>query len=192
MDGSIATQPISITHTLDLNDVIAFTAHSKSRMRLFGIRYATWTKVFKILVVFVALIACWQIYSNVIEYLNGGRLRIEVWLPALGFVFFGWFYLPIGSRWRIKKFSEAHQKLPQDIQLLIDDSGVGMRSNSGTSHVPWTSFVNADETKDYFLLYQAKLHAVVIPKRAIAGDSQISDVRKMIKDHVSDFSQHKV
>lgn len=191
MDGNVSNQPISITHTLDLDDVIAFTAHSRSRMRMFGIRYANWMKVFKILVVFAVLGACWQIYSNVNEYLNGGRLRLEVWLPALGFVFFGWFYLPIGSRWRIRKFSQAHQKLPQEIQLLIDDSGVGMRSDSGTSHVLWTSFMNADETKDYFLLYQAKLHAVVVPKRAIAGESQISDIRNMIKAHVNDFLQQE-
>ena len=192
MDGNIANQPILISYTIDLDDVAVLTAHSEMRRRRFGISYAIWKRAFKILVMLAALFACWQIYSNVTGYLNGEGLRPEGWVltAALALVILS--RLPFVKRWWIKRSSDARQKLPQDIQLQIDDSGVGGRSNFSTSHVLWTGFVNADETKDYFLLYQARLHAVVIPKRAIAGESQISDLRNMIRTHINDFTEYKV
>jgi len=104
-------------------------------------------------------------------------------LPAIFFYFY--FVAPHLTARSILKQSA---NLRSAIHYTISDDGITQEAATSQSQLGWATYIKAQETKDFFLLYMRKSMAHSIPKRAFASADEISQFREMLRRHVKNVS----
>lgn len=66
----------------------------------------------------------------------------------------------------------------------VSEEGLAMRSTLASSEVQWPYFVRVAETPNLFKLYQSSRAFHVLPKRAFGAESQLRQVRDLLRRRV--------
>jgi len=70
-------------------------------------------------------------------------------------------------------------------RIRFSESGVVTESAVGKTDRNWTFYRKAQETLNYFLLYQSNTDAQIIPKRCLSTSGQIEVLRDLFRRHIS-------
>jgi hypothetical protein len=64
------------------------------------------------------------------------------------------------------------------------ESGVSTDGSVGKADSSWTTYLKAQETSDYFLLYPSSTDVQVIPKRCLSSPGEIRLLRELLRSHI--------
>jgi YcxB-like protein len=72
------------------------------------------------------------------------------------------------------------------MQWSFSQNLIDQRMATGSAELLWPTFIQAQETRDFFLLYPQKRLAYPIPKRGFAGGQAIVAFRELIRRNIPD------
>jgi hypothetical protein len=103
------------------------------------------------------------------------------YIPVLILAFF---FSPFGRRlvlyWRWRQQPILHRELRYD----INDDAVAITTDTSSSEMKWETFDRFAESKNLFLLFVGKFVFYMIPKRAFADASEVSEFRRLASTRV--------
>ena len=101
--------------------------------------------------------------------------------PAFIFVF-----LPLLQLWTVYSHRKHNAALrgTQVYEFVAD--GIVMRGDLHSTELNWNALFRVVETREFLLLYHSKAAAHFLPKRALASDAQLKDLRQIFWDHLHD------
>ncbi|HXY79271.1 MAG TPA: YcxB family protein [Candidatus Bathyarchaeia archaeon] len=107
------------------------------------------------------------------------------WLFLPVFMLYLYFVAPyVGARSSRKQSAN----LRDTMRYTISDEGVEQDCATARGEFQWATYLKAQETPDFFLLYVRRTMAHPIPKRAFASAEEISQFREMLRRHVKKVS----
>jgi hypothetical protein len=77
---------------------------------------------------------------------------------------------------------------PQRYEFTED--GLAISNASVKNLIQWSAFVEAAETKEFFLLYYAKNCAYYVPRRIMGPEEQVDAVRRLLRQHLGNRAIH--
>jgi hypothetical protein len=77
---------------------------------------------------------------------------------------------------------------PSDLELVVHESGVEVRTPETINDYRWSNFSHFDEKNKYFVLFLAK-DLLLLPKRAFS-DQELAAVRKLLQRNLAATSGH--
>jgi hypothetical protein len=87
-------------------------------------------------------------------------------------------------RWAIRRNSRNYQKLPLQMTLTFDDSGIASEMADRTGHMAWSTVENVVETDRHVILYVAKYMAFVFVTNSVAEQDR-EPLRQLIRRKVA-------
>jgi hypothetical protein len=84
-----------------------------------------------------------------------------------------------------KKLPNSHHP----ISLEVNEETLNFKSVTYESSLQWQFFIQAIETKNIFMLYQAKALFNMLPKRAFSSDEQMAEFRELVRTKIAKFQQ---
>ena len=101
------------------------------------------------------------------------------WMPV-AFSILILFIMPSSVYFSAKKNYKTHSRLQEKIIYEIDEETINITGESFSSEMTWNKTYKVVELKDWFLFYQNKLVANIIPKKSI-GDDRFK-LREIVKN----------
>ncbi|MCK3684602.1 YcxB family protein [Maribellus sp. YY47] len=89
-------------------------------------------------------------------------------------------FIPISVYFSAKKNFYTHGRLQEQIVYEITDKEINISGESFKSQMTWEKTYKVQELKDWFLIYQNKLVANVIPKNST--DLDIVEFRRIVRN----------
>lgn len=99
-------------------------------------------------------------------------------------------FWPMWNRARWMKRTSREISRPENSNWLgrremdFSDESVGITFDKGEEKVLWSVFIKADETPDYFFLFQTLRQALVIPKQKITP-AEVEELRSLFARHIA-------
>lgn len=84
-----------------------------------------------------------------------------------------------------KNFPNGHQ--PMSVE--VNEEVIKIKSINFDTIMQWQLYIKAVETKNLFMLYQAKALFNMIPKRAFSSDEQVEEFRELLRTKIEKFSK---
>ena len=78
----------------------------------------------------------------------------------------------------------ANPKFREEYQLTLTREGLRFKTASIESTLKWTHYSDFFETDKAFILVYGKRMYTVIPKRALEGDTQLSEIRQLLSTSI--------
>ena len=161
------TAPLTYEFHLDPAETVRAGREVQRRQRLAWIEWAVWPML-AILTAF---------------YLISGTPWQDLWLLGLVAAFFlclRWL-APRIQRWQLRRaYSETPSlRGPQVYQFT--DAGLTIRGGAASTTLGWDSFVKADETREFFLLFYSKRCAYYLPKRVAGDEGERNALRALLR-----------
>lgn len=75
------------------------------------------------------------------------------------------------------------------ITIEIDEDKLKIQTINCESSIRWQLYIKAIETKNIFMLYQAKALFNIIPKRAFNSDEELDEFRELVRTKIEKFQQ---
>lgn len=101
--------------------------------------------------------------------------------PVFPFVFSSivLFLLPVSVYYSSRKNYKTNTRLQEEVTYNISEEEIKVRGDSFSSEMTWEKTYKVLELKDWFLIYQNKMAANIIPKVSIGEN--IKDLRNIVK-----------
>lgn len=140
---------------------------------IYILTYRKWTMVFILAMGLFNFIFC-------VLYIFGTITSTE--FPILPFAFSAiiLFVLPISIYYSSSKNYNTHSRLQEEVTYEISDEEIKISGDSFTTEMTWEKTYKVLELNDWFLIYQNKMVANIIPKDSI-GES-IIELRNIVKE----------
>jgi len=74
--------------------------------------------------------------------------------------------------------------LHEDTRYTISGDRIDMESGTASSRFDWSRIIRAVETRKYFYLFASKTPTFIIPKRNISVETDIIDLREILRNSV--------
>ena len=95
-----------------------------------------------------------------------------------------WALLLWVAPWRAAKSQFTKQPSAQGPRtLMVDDSGIHWRWDSGSSDIQWKNLIRWQETKTHFFIYSSPIMFNIVPKRALS-DEEVTQFRSFLAKHI--------
>jgi hypothetical protein len=131
----------------------------------------------EVIILFSILGLCFFLFLGLVIL---GSIKVSnVSLFPLFFLFVVLFGIPILVYYSAKKNFQTHARLQEKITYEITDDFIKITGESFKSHMTWNKTYKVLEIKDWFLFYENKLIANIIPKEFIG--KQIPELRDIVK-----------
>lgn len=88
--------------------------------------------------------------------------------------------LPLSVYFSAKKNYKTHSRLQEKVIYEINDDTINITGESFSSEMTWNKTYKVVELNDWFLFYQNKLVANIIPKQSIGNDRY--ELREIVKN----------
>ena len=107
-------------------------------------------------------------------------------LPVLGLCW-GTYFLghPLAAWWLARSAQARAEAAGLDRTVTLDEAGVELSTTAGSARIPWGAIASIRETPGTFILTLAASRMLILPKRAMAGEAQVDQVRRMIAAEVA-------
>ena len=158
--------------TITKQDNIQYN-YFRMKRKLAGIAIMT----FVILGVLVTLIR----YGQGISVANAGGVGLIA--AAVGAIAMIAFHL-ISVVVRVNKHYKKGEMSDFSVQYSIDRNGVHAKSDRGDTDFTWKQIYLARETRNAIYLIAGEKRAVVIPKAQIASESELANLRSLLRKYV--------
>ena len=86
---------------------------------------------------------------------------------------------------RVNKLYKTGKMSDFSVQYIIDRNGVHAKSERGDTDFSWKQIYLARETKSAIYLIAGENRAVVIPKRQIESESELANLRALLRKYVT-------
>lgn len=93
--------------------------------------------------------------------------------------------IPLLMRWNAKRLLQSTPAYAGDVSYTFSDAGLDAQSAVGNSHLAWSAFTRAAETRDFFLLFQNRATALFVPKAAISSQADTEALTRLIEVRVT-------
>lgn len=154
----------------DFNYYTTWAAPQRRRYRLYY-----YAKVF----VLYFLVAAVYIFTN-----HSHRVTVDfIIFSLIGLVYF--LLIPVlikrSIRRRVNHILSARENehILQDAEVRLDESGILDKDKVSESRYDWEAIVRKAETETCFYLYTNSYHAIVIPKRALSGPTELAELKRL-------------
>src|SRR5260370_19928307 len=94
--------------------------------------------------------------------------------------------IPLVPLFRVKKLLRV-EGMDGKRHYVFSDEGIRVESRLANADAKWAAYLQARETRRYFLLYAAPGFANVVPKRFFSTDASIAAFRSLVRGLVRKF-----
>jgi hypothetical protein len=105
-------------------------------------------------------------------------------LPAVMFALVGLLLLRVYLPWRVRCSAMEQRLLYQPFQSRVDDDGFETRTELDRQRRRWSDFKSWYEDALLFVLAESSTGVRVIPKRVLAGEARVVELRTMLERHL--------
>lgn len=112
-----------------------------------------------------------------------------VYFWSFALIFFNPYFSNPLKNYFIARAWKNNPSLDHPITVEVEKEIIKMKTITFESSIQWQLYIKAVETKNLFMLYQAKALFNIIPKRAFSSDEQIEEFRELLRAKIVKFHQ---
>ncbi len=159
-------QPLSIKTKLTYPEYRAFNL------------YNLYTRPTGILLTFIGLMMWGVVLLYLVGYLDtSGQFPLQQLIFAIGMTVL----VPGFTIWKTKRIYDSNIRFKEEMVYTFDETWIQVKGESFESKLTWEKMYKIKETKSWFLIYQNKIAANVIPKKGMNAQ-QLKQLRSLIKN----------
>jgi YcxB-like protein len=91
-------------------------------------------------------------------------------------------------QWSVYRGAQRQYKtnysLREPRHYIFSENGLESSSSSSAGKLSWTSFHKVIETPEMFLFFTSSVGFIVVPKRSLAGEEQVQELRTLISPNL--------
>jgi hypothetical protein len=112
---------------------------------------------------------------------------VYFWLFAI--IFFNPYFSNPLKNYFVARTWKGFASLHQPMSVEVNEEVLKIKSINFDTSMQWQLYIKAVETKNLFMLYQAKALFNMIPKRAFSSDEQVEEFRELLRTKIEKFQQ---
>ena len=133
--------------------------------------------------VFISVLLLVVITPVLFAALNGAPVATVIagalpYFLVFGLVFLG---MPLWQRWALRRVYRQTPTLQQEQTHEFSEEGFRLSNPLSNAVVSWDAFVDAFETREFFLFYISRSMAYFLPKRAITTEADLQELRALLR-----------
>ena len=103
-------------------------------------------------------------------------------------------FIRLSIKRRVKEIlsQPANQHILEPAEVILTDTGITDRDELSESKYDWEAIVRKAETTTAIYLYTNFYHAIVIPKRILAGPAEKRELEQLLNRHLSLSSEFRM
>lgn len=116
-------------------------------------------------------------------------LFVIVWFLFFPIILFNPYFSNPIKNYFISRAWKGLPNLHHPITIDVDEERLKIKTFNCESSLQWQFHIKAIETKNLFILYQAKTLFNMLPKRAFSSDEEVKEFRELLRTKIEKFSQ---
>jgi YcxB-like protein len=136
---------------------------------------------------FFCLIPILAVVSTILSFLSHAQQRDQLLLnvrPLLYLLGIWLLLVFIFPYFSARSIFKSQKGLHQPTRYTFSEEGIQTESETASSRMDWSNIYRAVETSAYFFVYTAKNIRFVLPKRSISDQTQIADLREILRRNI--------
>jgi hypothetical protein len=118
---------------------------------------------------------------------------VYIWIDILVFVITGLMYMlliPFFIKRSVRRkvadilSKKENQHVLDEAEIVLSDFGIIDRDTHSESRYGWEAIVHYADTPDGIYLYTNSYHAIVIPKRAVTGATNLKETERLLRTYL--------
>ncbi len=89
--------------------------------------------------------------------------------------------MPLWQRWALRRVYRTTPSLQQEQRHEFSEEGFRLSNPLSNTLIRWDALVDAIETREFFLLYISPSIAYFLPKRAVATQTELRELRVLLR-----------